>query len=391
MRVTVYFAQSPIFLGFWAWYTRFPTRDTMSITRHSHLWQLGDAMRKKKGWSALGKHSNGRWYTRRGNTFKYFGLISKISEEEATTAYNAFIASENIKDTSADDNARLQTVNGLFDYYWANANKKCCDKSWKDKRRYCDKFAAKFGTMKPIDVKGFAVEKWIAEQDTLNDTGKCNCLKHISSVFNWLYKHDICSVNPIKKMDDRPKPLTRGKEILIEEDEYIRLLEHIDPFYKDVLVFAWEVGCRPSEALKATVDMYDKEFRELDFKRDHKTGTSGKERVIFLTDEADKIVRQRIEIVKTGLLFPSMNNRRMDSNVFRNAVQRAAHKAGLPDTIIGYSFRHSLGYRKLKAGHSIEYVATLLGNSPAVVAKHYAHLLEVLRKQREEERITKKQ
>jgi integrase len=78
----------------------------------------------------------------------------------------------------------------------------------------------------------------------------------------------------------------------------------------------------------------------------------------------------------TGLLFNASQGGPVLPNTFREKVWRPSLvRAGLDPSIRTHDLRHSVGSLLIHEGWSPVEVASVLGNSPAVVIRTYAHLL----------------
>lgn len=331
----------------------------------------------------LKKHlHSGRWYVRikgRKPPNKYIGT-KDTSREEAEEIRRQLIADTIIATNTTQANDNEMSISQLVNYYLDNAVLKDGSKNKMDRVRYCKTFADKFSTMKVRDVKPFMVEKWINDQTEWNVTTKGNAIKHLAACFNWLLKQDCIGRSPIRAVK-RPTPLIRGKEWVITQDEYNRLLPTVKTTYREVVECCWHTGCRPSEVLGASKDEYDPVHHTLT-KISHKTMDKGKRRIIVLNDRADAIISNRASQVPSGLLFRSDNGNRIGVDVFMQYMRGRFDAIGIVHPVCNYSFRHSFATRCLKGEVSLEKTASFLGNTVKVCEKHYAHLLETVAENR---------
>ncbi|MEO1007515.1 MAG: tyrosine-type recombinase/integrase [Planctomycetota bacterium] len=70
--------------------------------------------------------------------------------------------------------------------------------------------------------------------------------------------------------------------------------------------------------------------------------------------------------------FPSLRGARWDPDNFSQALARAQRAAGLPWHCL--DFRHTYGSLLAQRGLSLHQISKLMGNSPEVCRRHYAHL-----------------
>jgi integrase len=98
--------------------------------------------------------------------------------------------------------------------------------------------------------------------------------------------------------------------------------------------------------------------------------------VIFLTGEALEIVKRLAEKHPTGPLFRTNIGSTWNRQRIVEAFRVIRLKLGMKhDGLTAYTYRHTFATNWLASGRSIEILAELLGNSPAVLRKHYSHLL----------------
>ena len=70
--------------------------------------------------------------------------------------------------------------------------------------------------------------------------------------------------------------------------------------------------------------------------------------------------------------FPSPRGKRWHEGNFSKALKRAQEPLGANWTCL--HFRHTFGSMLARKGVSLYKIATLLGNSPEICRRHYAHL-----------------
>ncbi len=157
----------------------------------------------------------------------------------------------------------------------------------------------------------------------------------------------------------------------LSDAEAVRLVNAADPAFRPLVVAALLTGCRYGELTA---------FRVSDFNPDAATlhvrvSKTGKPRFVILTDEGKKFLTTHCA-GKTGKTFIFT---RQDGDAWGKSEQfrpmRAACKAASITPAIGFHIlRHTHASRLTMAGVSLGVVASQLGNSEAICAKHYAHL-----------------
>src|SRR5262249_13120211 len=96
------------------------------------------------------------------------------------------------------------------------------------------------------DLRPFHVSEWVDAHPKWGPTRRRNALIHVQRPYNWAHKLGYISQNPIRHLE---KPRAERRDNHVTPEDYALLLSHVrerDPF-RDLLVFAWETGCRPQE------------------------------------------------------------------------------------------------------------------------------------------------
>jgi len=320
-----------------------------------------------------------RWYVRINGKPKYLG-DRLTTEEEAQRLLDALAAETNIKDQSADQNDAKATVGVLMGIYLKENGNVGCYKAQLDRRRIINDYIAEFGTMSPVAIKPFMVQRWLQQHTKWNDTSKCNACKNVSAAYNWLINNDYVSKNPIKATR-KPQALIRGEEYVITPEEQARVLPLCKQPYRDIAAVLYATGARPDEILSSEVSEYRSAEHAI-VKHHHKTIQKGKRRSILLDDDAEAIIVRRVDRYGTGLLFRSINGNKIQPDVFNQYMQRRFTEAKITHPVIPYSYRHTFAVRHIEKGIALHTVASWLGNTVAICEKHYAHTLERVRNTR---------
>jgi integrase len=212
----------------------------------------------------------------------------------------------------------------------------------------------------------------------------------LKAAFNWAAKTRLITRNPLQGLEVRAIR-SRGREALLGNNAeeialaHRKILAASPPSFRPFLTVLEATGARPAEIANATATDFDASLGALTYHAEHtrrkgetshKTGGKGKTRTIILTGEALAIVRERVERYPSGPLFRGTSARRPKLSPSGVAIRfaRIRQKVGMPH-LTAYSYRHTFATEWLKAGKSIDVLAALLGNSPAIIRKHYSHLL----------------
>lgn len=207
-------------------------------------------------------------------------------------------------------------------------------------------------------------------------------LASLGAAFNWARRTKRISVNPLHGMD-LPPTRSRARLCLVDGALHLRLLNICHAEMKPILNALESTGCRPGELLGATAGawndqlgalVYHAESRRLEGESSHKTARKETTRRIFFTGAVLVVVRELVQRYPSGPLF----RLRGQPITLRKLEERFAslrRRLNVPH-LTPYSYRHTYATRWLEAGGSIDDLAALLGNSPEVIRRHYAHLLD---------------
>lgn len=208
-------------------------------------------------------------------------------------------------------------------------------------------------------------------------------LSKVQACLNWaaLPVNGLIPSNPLRGYE-APAARSRGRACLIGPEVHVQLLRMARPTVRDVLIGLQDTGCRPDELLSASARDWDDAKGALIYYRravrrvgegTHKTAAS-KERVILFTGEALAMMRRRVRQYPEGPLFRTRTGRRYNPRELERWFANHRDKIGLPD-LVPYGYRHAFATAWLSAGKSVDHLAALMGNSPAVIRLHYNHLL----------------
>lgn len=205
----------------------------------------------------------------------------------------------------------------------------------------------------------------------------------LKQAFIWARDRNLMTVDPLKTI--KPPPVkTRSRLTPATAETYkVVLAAAMKQPVKDLICCLYFTGCRPSELLNAkascwndakqTITYYgDDRRRDGEFR--HKTASQNKDRVIYFPSEAAEVVRRLIIPHPTGYLFRSTTGEPWTQGGVNHAFERLRRFTGIED-LIPYSFRHGFCTRWLLDGGNINVLGELLGNSPKMILKHYAHLI----------------
>lgn len=206
----------------------------------------------------------------------------------------------------------------------------------------------------------------------------------LQAALNWAAgEGKLISKNPLAGMASID-PESRGLEVLITPEQHQLALARFSGWRRDFLVCLEATGCRPGELRAAKAIHWRAELGAIVFPgkgrnrrgdHQHKTSYTGKDRVIFFTGEAKEIMVRLVKERTVGNLFLGRCNKPVKQRTVNNIFQRLQLELDLP-FFIPTSYRHLFATRALRLGWTVDLVATLLGNSPAVIRRHYGHLAD---------------
>jgi integrase len=224
-----------------------------------------------------------------------------------------------------------------------------------------------------------------------------NACTGLQAAFNWAARSGLVTKNPLVGLE-QPAPRSRGREALTgrtpeeRRTNHAKILAACTPALRQFVICLEATGCRPGELANATADDFDPDLGAIVYHADdnrlekefqHKTAGKGKDRVMFLSGEALAVVKRLVAEHPKGPLFRTSKGRRLHKHLDRSGwndktltkrFRDIREKVGIP-RLTAYSYRHTFATAWLEQGRSVDILAELLGNSPAVIRKHYSHLL----------------
>ncbi len=317
------------------------------------------------------RKAKGAWYAKVGGKQIALGVKGRQNKKAALEAWHRLMADgpkPTPKIVEPDVEATTQAV---IDGFLADARL----------RVKANTFASYTGLLAPV-AKHFSTQvattltatKLIAfsNRPDWGSSHRHNLLGAVATAFKWAETSGLIASNPLKTVK-RPPKASRGTKAIISDDTHGQLLAVATPALRLLLTLLHETGARPSELSQLTAENVDlKNGVALLF--DHKTAaTSGKPRMIILTDPAKRLIAEQVEKYPTGQLLRNARGSKWTKDGICLAVRRACERAGVSATAYGY--RHTYATEALSKGVPDATVAALLGHSStAMLHKHYSHL-----------------
>jgi integrase len=297
----------------------------------------------------------------------------------------------------AEDNNLVITV---LDRYAVHLKNQGRERTLDMFRRCCDSAVQEFGHLKCKDLKIMHVQEWLDKMGLERGLSRGNRIRKwghtmkrlavdkLQAAMSWAVQQGMITRNIIngparQSLGIRRKGASRGRDYVLQAGEHAKLVGAAKPYFSDLLEFLHATGCRPGEAYHATAKNYDRARTAIVFRHDaeppdyvHKTaGRTGKDRVIYLTDDLRAMVERLAVKYPSGPLFRNRDARPWTNSSVYLMLKRLRKKLRLTEgKMIAYSYRHTFATDWLLDGGSIKVLADLMGNSVAMIEKHYGHL-----------------
>ena len=157
----------------------------------------------------------------------------------------------------------------------------------------------------------------------------------------------------------------------LTDAEAVRLTNAANSDFRPLVTAALLTGARYGELARFRVQDYNAEAGTLHVR----VSKTGKSRHIMLTDEGKRFFTEQC-VGKTGkaLILPRLDAEAWGKSDQIRPMKAACEAAKITPAIGFHILRHTHASRLTMAGVPLGVVASQLGNSEAICAKHYAHL-----------------
>ena len=202
-----------------------------------------------------------------------------------------------------------------------------------------------------------------------------------SAAFQWAIRGKLITENPLQGIK-RPGSRSRSRDCLISPEQHQRLLQLCRSAGMRRIVIALEnTGARPGEIQAAEARYWDADRNALVYAADVRRregefrpkSAAYKDRIIYFTGAAREQMQRLVGQYPTGPLFRKQDGHPYSAKAIQAFFKFKRQAVGMP-ALTAYSYRHTFATRWLLEGRSIDVLAELLGNTPQVIRKHYAHL-----------------
>lgn len=159
------------------------------------------------------------------------------------------------------------------------------------------------------------------------------------------------------------------REQLITPEGEALLLQHAGPTLRDVIVLVQDTGARPEEVFRIRVEDVHLDQHHI-FNPHGKTKNS--RRYLPISDRMVEMLQRRCGDGKEGWLFPS-DSKCGHLTTVAKMFRIARKKAGLPDSVVLYSARHTFGTDLLDESKNMAVTMKAMGHGSTRMMMRYQH------------------
>lgn len=266
--------------------------------------------------------------------------------------------------------SQLSTLYELSQVYldWVQANRKPA--TYTRHLRYLKLFIGEVGRKFKIGaLKPHHLTKWIQSNPQWGPTTQNDAITIVQRLLNWAIEQAYIHRSPVAKMK---KPRRGRREVFYTDAQWQGICAEVKDNFLDLLTFLWETGCRPQEArvLEARHVFLDQGICVFD---SAESKGERQQRVIFLTDKAEEIVRRLLATHEAGHIFRNRRGNPWTADAVVCRTRRLSTKLGF--RVIAYAARHSYATAGLMNGKDSVVLAELMGHQDsATLARVYQKL-----------------
>jgi integrase len=220
-----------------------------------------------------------------------------------------------------------------------------------------------------------------------------NCWKWLRACFNWHIANETLEDNPFNPLPRGFKSFTKKSDIGIfsksQKEIIIQEFQKECPHYAPFVKFLFLTGCRPEEAIALTWDDVKPDYIIIDkaFTRGIlKETKTKKDRKIPLNETLREFLSSHyfasIDLHKPHFqVFPTpyagyINLSDFGTNKWKPLIESLVFYGKLPEYLSLYHCRHTFISECLNAKIPIQQVAKWVGNSPEMIWRHYAGVID---------------
>lgn len=189
------------------------------------------------------------------------------------------------------------------------------------------RFAERYPDLSVTQLRPHHVEKWAESYDIKQNT-KRNYMRSVKRCMRWAKQQGYIESNPIESLE---LPEQQSKEVVVTPTEFDRLLGFIrDDTFNDLIVTAWETGCRPQEILRVEARHVDLGNQRWVFSKSE-AKMKRLSRVVYLTDTAATITRRLMLKYPEGRLFRNSRGAPWTTTAVNCGFIRLQHRMGIEE------------------------------------------------------------
>lgn len=281
---------------------------------------------------------------------------------------------------SPDRNQGEWTVARVCDIYLAHLHATAAA-SWAEQvQGWLNDLCGYCGALTVTEFKRRHLREWLSRHTTWNDNTRRNVIGSVKAAFNFCVKDGDIDANPVAAYE---KPASTPRVTAFSPLEEKQLYEAADESLGLFIRACILTGSRPySELARVTAEHVVESDHGMYYElKEHKTARkTGKLRRILLNEEMEQMTRDLMREAPRGSGNPLFLSTRGRPWKRCNCVQRFCglrRKLNLPADRCMYTCRHTFAKRTLSGYYTgqpvtIEVLAGLMGNTPAVAWRHYA-------------------
>ncbi|MBA3727227.1 MAG: tyrosine-type recombinase/integrase [Armatimonadetes bacterium] len=307
------------------------------------------------------------WYRKgRGWYLEIDGKQVKLADDrdQAFDRYHKLMAGQSPTGTPVSS-----VIDSFLDWCMHNRAERTFD--WHKER--CDSFwqhlkSLGLSVLTVEELRPFHLDAWLRTHPGWSPGMQRGALVSIQRAFNWAIKQGLIVTSPIEGLE---KPPQGRRENVIAPATYQVILEHVKgQAFRDLLITAWEIGCRPQEIVRVEARHFNQ--GRWVFPKEESKGKK-RIRVVHLTPTAEEITKRRAQQFPDGPIFRNRAGRPWHPWAINCRFCRLQKKIGKKFALV--DFRHSFVTRLLKEGVDPITIGALCGHADlSMIARVYAHV-----------------
>lgn len=196
---------------------------------------------------------------------------------------------------------QVDAVATIIDLFldWTKKNRAEASFDWYQKRlqSFLDSLDPK--TLPVGKLKAHHVHTWVDSHKTWGDTHRRGAMIAVCRCFNWAERLGHIVKSPVRGVE---KPAAESPDLVIDPGQFTEILTYVKGGFRDLLITAWDTGCRPQELLRV-------EARHVEVKHSRWVfpvkESKGKKlpRIVYLSERVLQLVQELMKAHPTGPLF----------------------------------------------------------------------------------------